>query len=86
MEEQFKTLEAFVLMRLINAQENNITVDANKARESETALSEVRVKFKQLKVALRRIEQIIKLSYAMNSNYAKCVADIKKEVAEGLQI
>lgn len=39
LENDIKTIQAFVLMRLIDAEENNITVDANKAREAESALS-----------------------------------------------
>jgi len=42
-DEDFKTLEAFILMRLINAEENNILIDANKAREAEIALREIRL-------------------------------------------
>lgn len=50
MNENFKIIEAFILMILIDAEENNNSIDANKAREAESALSRIRVKFQSIQV------------------------------------
>ncbi len=51
----FKLLDAFVLMRLINAEEDNIMVDANAARAAKSALDSIR-RYVRLHQSPTRIE------------------------------
>ena len=55
----FEIIESFCLMRLINAEENNIMVDANKSREALESLSSIKQQIKKLQAENKILKDMI---------------------------
>ena len=71
----FEIIESFCLMRLINAEENNIMVDANKSREALESLSSIKQQIKKLQAE----NKILKDMIIADKMSKLCHCDICKE-------